>query len=228
MKNEIAVIIPALNEEKSIELVIGAIPAKLSSKVIVVDNGSTDETSKRALKKGAMVIREPEQGYGRACMAGINFLKEDPPSIVVFLDAGYSDDPSKMTDLVRPIIERRADLVLGSRLSKGRSRGQLPIHVYSANRVFSWLINQLYHLNLTDLGPFRAISWKALKSLRMGANTFGWSAEMIVKAAKLGLKITEYPIGHSKRIGKSKISGSVRRSLMAALYILYYVLRYSL
>ncbi len=225
MKEKIAVIIPALNEEESIELVIGDIPNYLSSRIIVVDNGSTDETATKARKKGAILIEEPDRGYGRACLAGLKYLERIPPSIVVFLDADYSDDVSSMPNLIQPIMDGMADLVLGSRISK-RGLNALPFHVLVANRFFSWMINKLYSLNLTDLGPFRAIRWDTLEVLDMGSKTFGWSAEMIVKAARTNAKIVEIPVKFRKRIGKSKISGSVLGSLKAAFHIFLNILRY--
>jgi glycosyltransferase involved in cell wall biosynthesis len=226
MNSKIAVIIPALNEEKSIELVIRAIPKDLSPRIVVVDNGSTDNTGIIARKNGVIVIEEPKHGYGRACKAGIKYLEEHPPSIVVFLDADYSDDPSAMLYFIRPIIEKYADLVLGSRLKNNINKDACPSHVFAANRFFSKMINLLYKLDITDLGPFRAIRWENLKQLNMNSKTYGWSSEMIVKAAKKKFKIMEIPVSYRKRIGKSKISGTFKGSIIAALLIFYNILRY--
>ncbi|MCW3976012.1 MAG: glycosyltransferase family 2 protein [Candidatus Bathyarchaeota archaeon] len=228
MNCKIAIIMPALNEEKSIEYLIDEIPKNLISQIVVVDNGSTDETAIIAEKKGAIVVEETKRGYGNACLKGIEYLEENPPSIVVFLDADYSDNPQYLHALINPIAEKKADLVLGSRIKKGESRGELSFHVYAANIFFSKLINFFYGLNLTDLGPFRAISWKTLKSLDMSSKTYGWSAEMIVKAAKFGIKISEVNVGFRKRIGKSKISGSIKSSLIAVLHIFYNIFKFRL
>ena len=226
MKAEIAVIVPALNEEESIEQVVGDIPGDLVSEIVVVDNGSTDRTGANARKTGAKVIVEHERGYGRACMAGVKYLEKHPPSIIVFLDADHSDPPTALPNLVQPVLSGEADLVLASRAAK--MRGALPWHVFAANRIFAWMINHLYHLHLTDLGPFRAIRWDTLKALNMSSETYGWSSEMIVKAAKIKARITEIPVAYRKRIGHSKISGTVRGSLKAASWIFYNILRYRL
>lgn len=228
MNCKIAMIMPALNEEKSIELLLDEIPKNLISQIVVVDNGSTDKTAIKAEKKGAIVVEETKRGYGNACLKGIEYLEENPPSIVVFLDADYSDDPKHLQSLINPIIEKKAELVLGSRIKKGQGRGELAFHVYVANIFFSKLINFFYGLNLTDLGPFRAICWHSLKRLKMSSKTFGWSAEMIVKAAEIGIRISEVNIGSRKRIGKSKISGSVKSSLIAALHIFYTIFKFRL
>lgn len=226
IKAKIAVIIPALNEEKSIELVVRDIPKNLVSEIVVVDNGSTDSTAIKARTIGAKVVEEPRQGYGRACKAGIRYLETAPPSIVVFLDADYSDYPADMRHLVQPIIDDNADLVLGSRLKQKADDDSLELHVTAANRFFSKLINLLYGINLTDLGPFRAIRWDVLTQLNMCTETYGWSSEMIVKAAKKKFNIVEIPMKYRRRIGKSKISGSFRGSLKAALHILYNIIKY--
>jgi glycosyltransferase involved in cell wall biosynthesis len=225
--DKIAVIIPALNEEKSIEQVIRDIPKNLVSDIIVVDNGSTDSTGNKARTIGAKVVEEPKQGYGRACKAGIRYLKMAPPSIVVFLDADHCDYPPDMHRLVQPIILSKADLVLGSRLKQRTENDSLRLHVRAANRFFSKLINLFYHTNLTDLGPFRAVRWSALTRLKMISETYGWSSEMIVKAARQKFNIVEIPVKYRRRIGKSKISGSFKASLKAALHIFYNIIIYS-
>ena len=222
-KADIAVIIPALDEEESIGLVVRDIPKELVSQVVVVNNGSVDDTGIIARMNSAVVIDEPEHGYGRACKAGIKYLENAPPSIVVFLDGDYSDYPGELSRLIQPIIEERADLVLGSRL---RFQNSLSFHVAAANKFFSKLINLLYGVSLTDLGPFRAIKWDLLQRLNMTSDTYGWSCEMIVKAAKTKARIEEFPVRYRKRIGRSKISGSFRGSLKAFTHILYNILRY--
>lgn len=224
--NGIVVIIPALNEEDSLGLVIGEIPRGLVSAIIVVDNGSTDETAAVARSSGAIVLREPRRGYGRACMSGVKYLHDDPPSIVVFLDADYSDPPSAMPALLQPLKSGEADLVLASRLNSANSKATVPTHVYFANKIFAWTIKLLYGLTLTDLGPFRAIKWDTLKTLDMSAQGYGWSSEMIVKAARMNRKVIEVPIVFRKRIGRSKISGNIAASLEAASVTFYNIFRY--
>lgn len=224
--NRIGIIIPALNEEESIGRVISEIPKNLVSEIVVVDNGSTDRTGIVAGNCGARVIDEPTRGYGRACAAGIKYFEENPPSIIVFLDGDYSDFPGEVSHLVQPIAQNRADLVLGSRLAKWQRGNYVPIHVVLANKLFVGLVNLLCGLNLTDLGPFRAIRWNALTQLYMTSQTFGWSSEMIVKAAMNRFRITEIAVSYRKRLGTSKISGSIRGSMTAALQMLFTILRY--
>jgi glycosyltransferase involved in cell wall biosynthesis len=228
LKNcNVAVIIPAFNEEMSIKLVVRDIPRYLVSEIVIVDNGSTDNTGAEAREAGTRVVFEPKHGYGSACKAGVKYLEKTPPPIVVFLDADYSDYPNDMTSLIQPILSQRADLVLGSRLMLNR-KNAVSSHVIAANRFFSKLINFLYGLNLTDLGPFRAIRWDSLKRLDMRSENYGWSCEMIVKAAKQNLTIVEIPVRYRRRMGKSKISGSFWRSLQASISILYNVVRHKL
>jgi len=222
----IGVIIPAFNEEESIGRVIHEIPKSAVSEIVVVDNGSTDRTGIVARNCGVRVIEEPTRGYGRACAAGVRYFEENPPTIVVFLDGDYSDFPGELSYLVQPIERGRADLVLGSRLARWRRGNQVPMHVVVANMLFAMLIDLLCGLTLTDLGPFRAIKWKALKQLHMTSQTFAWSPEMIVKAAKARLRVSEIEVSYRKRLGKSKISGSIQASMIAALQIFLTILRY--
>jgi glycosyltransferase involved in cell wall biosynthesis len=228
MKPRVVVLIPALNEEESIQRVIREIPHDFVSDIIVINNGSSDSTEYKAKESGALVIDEPKQGYGRACLAGIKYLENNPPSIVVFLDADYSDSPSALPYLIQPIIDGKADLVLGSRLQGICESGAQPQYVILANRFFSNMINILYHLKLTDLGPFRAIRWDILQALTMVSKTYGWSSEMIVKAARKKYRVIEIPIGCRRRIGQSKISGSIRGSIKAAIYIFYIIVKFRL
>ncbi len=228
MKPRVVVLIPALNEEESIQLVIRDISRDFVSEIIVINNGSSDSTKYKAKESGALVIDAPKQGYGRACLTGIQYLKSNPPSIVVFLDADYSDIASALPYLIQPIIDGKADLVLGSRLHGAYEEDALSKHVLLANRFFSTLINILYHLKLTDLGPFRAIGWDTLQTLTMVSKTYGWSSEMIVKAARKKYRVIEIPIGCRKRIGTSKISGSIKGSIKAAIYIFYIIVKFRL
>ncbi len=225
-KSNIAVIIPALNEEESIKLVVKEVPKNIVSEIVVVDNGSTDDTRAKAKESGATVVTEPKHGYGRACKAGVRHLEKTPPEIVVFLDADYSDYPADMSNLVQPIVDGNADLVLGSRLRNDLEKDAILSHAVAANRYFSRLINLMYDLNLTDLGPFRAIRWNALGRLNMKSDSYGWSCEMIVKTAKLKFKIMEVPVRYRRRIGRSKISGNIVSSLRASLHILYNIMRH--
>ena len=196
----ISVIIPVFNEQDAIEKVIGDIPGHLPTEIIVVDNGSTDQTAKLAAAMGARIVRENRRGYGSACLAGIAATNE--PDIVVFLDGDYSDHPNEMPDLIAPILENRADLVIGSRTLGNSEPGALMIQARFGNRLATSLIKILFGVSYTDLGPFRAIRYLALLDLNMRDKTFGWTVEMQVKAAKQALNIQEVPVSYRKRIGR--------------------------
>jgi glycosyltransferase involved in cell wall biosynthesis len=221
----IAVVIPALDEEQSLPRVLGDLPAGL--RVIVVDNGSTDATAAVACARGAEVVSEPRRGYGRACLAGIAALRPSPPEIVVFLDADYSDHPEELPDVVAPLLEGRADLVIGSRVLGEREPGALLPQARFGNLLACTLIRLLYRRRYTDLGPFRAIDWRALESLCMRDETFGWTVEMQVKAARRRLRVVEVPVRYRRRIGTSKITGTVSGSVRAGYKILYTLFRYA-
>ena len=220
----ISVIIPVFNEQDAIEKVIGDIPSDLSAEIIVVDNGSTDQTAKLAAAMGARIVRENRRGYGSACLAGIAATRE--PDIVVFLDGDYSDHPNEMSDLIVPILENRADLVIGSRVLGNSEPGALMIQARFGNRLATSLIKILFGVSYTDLGPFRAIRYGALMDLNMRDKTFGWTVEMQVKAAKRALKIQEVPVSYRKRIGVSKITGTLKGTLKAGWKILFTIFRY--
>ncbi|MFH1569761.1 MAG: glycosyltransferase family 2 protein [Gemmatimonadota bacterium] len=222
----LAVIIPALNEAQAIARVIEAIPRGLAETVIVVDNGSTDATAERAAAAGATVVSEPRRGYGRACLAGIAALPACT-DVVVFLDGDFSDHPEEMPAVVAPILEHRADLVIGSRVLGERQPGALPLQARFGNALATWLIRLLFRVSYTDLGPFRAIQLPALTRLGMVDENYGWTVEMQVKAARLGLRIGEVPVSYRRRIGQSKVSGTVSGSLRAGCKILLTIFRYA-
>ena len=221
------VIIPALNEERSIGQVIGDIPRDLVAEVVVVDNGSTDSTARVASDLGATVVSEGRKGYGQACLAGINYIRNSSytPDIIVFLDGDYSDYPGEMKTLLSPITDGGYDLVIGSRTVGERQRGALLPQALVGNCVATGLIKLFYGVSFTDLGPFRAVRYDRLLSLGMKDRTFGWTVEMQVKAAKKGLRCTEVPVSYRKRIGTSKITGTVAGSFMAGVKIIWMIFR---
>jgi len=224
------VIIPAFNEESSIVKVLKDIPTELVNNVIVVNNASTDLTENYAKKNGAVVLKEHRKGYGRTCLRGIDYLASKPedaqPDIVVFLDADYSDYPEEMELLLLPIIKENYDFVVGSRrLGKRESRSMLPQAIIG-NYLATTLIRWLYGAKFTDLGPFRAIKFNKLLELNMQDKDFGWTAEMQVKAAKKQYKCTEVPVSYRRRIGVSKITGTVLGTIMAGYKILWTIFRY--
>lgn len=218
----IAVIIPALNEEAAIGHVLGDIPGYVSE-VIVVDNGSTDRTVPIARAAGATVIREARRGYGLACLAGMRQAADT--DITVFLDGDYSDHPEEMDRILRPIVERQADMVIGSRLRGQMEPGAMLLHAYAANILFSLLLRLLCGLRVTDIGPFRAVRTDRLLALDLCEPAFGWTLEMMIKAARAGLTVCEVPVSYRRRLGQSKVSGSLWASLRAGVRM-FYTLRY--
>lgn len=221
----IDVIIPAYNEEAAIEQVIEAIPGRWVREVIVVSNGSTDQTEARARAAGATVLQEPRKGYGQACLRGMAHLAARPvaeqPEVVVFLDGDYSDYPEELPQVLRPIVAEGYELVIGSRALGERQRGSmLPQQVFG-NWLATTLIRWLYGYRFTDLGPFRAIRYQALLGLGMRDRNFGWTVEMQVKAAKQRLRCTEVPVRYRPRIGVSKVTGTLKGSFMAGYKILW-------
>ena len=219
-----SVIIPTRNEVSAISRVLADLPANLVNEVLVVDSNSTDGTPEIAAKMGACVVHEPRRGYGRACLTGLACA--DAPDVVVFLDGDYSDRPSELPILLAPIIEGRADITLGSRLQGQRSAGALPWHQVLGNRLAASLIRLLYGLEITDLGPFRAGRAEVLRALALEETTYGWAVEMILKGALQGCRIVEVPVSYHPRIGKSKISGTLKGTIGAAWFILSLILRY--
>ncbi|MFC1526430.1 glycosyltransferase family 2 protein [Candidatus Latescibacterota bacterium] len=226
MRPSICVIIPALNEEDAIGRVLDDIPADLVRSTIVVDNGSTDDTAARARAHGATVVQEPRRGYGQACLTGIASLPSDT-DVVVFLDGDYSDHPEDMTAVVEPIVSGRADLVIGSRVLGEREPGALPLQARLGNSLATWLIGRLFAVSYTDLGPFRAIHRQSLDRLDMADRDYGWTVEMQVKAARMGLRLTEVPVRYRRRLGRSKVSGTLFGAVSAGYKILLTIFRYA-
>lgn len=227
-QKNIVVIIPAFNEENSVRNVIRDIPKNFVSEIVVVNNNSNDDTRKNAIAEGAIVLDETRQGYGFACLKGIEYLKSrsEQPDIVVFLDADYSDYPEEMKELIMPIIENDYDFVIGSRALGNRENGSMTPQQIFGNRLATSLLRMLYGVKYSDLGPFRAIKYAQLIALNMQDTTYGWTVEMQLKAAKQNLKICEIPVRYRKRIGFSKISGTVKGTLMAGYKIIMTIFKY--
>ncbi|MBP6310638.1 MAG: glycosyltransferase family 2 protein [Flavobacteriales bacterium] len=224
----IDVIIPAFNEEEAVALVIGDIPKDLVRHIVVVNNASSDRTSEEAHKAGAIVVDQPHRGYGNACLKGIEKVAthRPPPDIVVFIDADHSDRPQQMTDVVAPIVRNEADFVIGSRALGDRDEGSMMPQQIFGNWLATRLLRSFYGVRYTDLGPFRAIRWQSLRNMHMQDRTFGWTVEMQLKAAKQNLRITEVPVDYRKRIGFSKISGTVKGSVLAGYKIIATIFKY--
>jgi glycosyltransferase involved in cell wall biosynthesis len=220
----VSVIIPTQNEAQAIARVLADLPPDLITEVIVVDSNSNDGTPEIAARTGARVVQEPRRGYGRACLTGL--AAANSPDIVVFLDGDYSDRPSELPILLGPIIQGDADITLGSRLGQQRIPAALPWHQAFGNRFAAGLIRLLYGLKITDLGPFRAARADLLRALALEETTYGWAVEMILKGARSGFRVVEVPVSYSPRIGKSKISGTLKGTVGAAWFILSRVLRF--
>ena len=225
---DIVVIIPAYNEENSVGLVIKDIPDNFVKEVIVVNNNSDDKTSDVAKAAGATVLEEHSQGYGFASLKGIDYLTKftKKPDIVVFLDADYSDYPEEIIQLVAPILLSDAQLVIGSRNTGKNEKGSMTPQQVFGNWLAVKLIKWIYGVVYTDLGPFRAIKYDSLIDLNMCDQTYGWTVEMQVKAAKFGLNSTEIPVSYRKRIGHSKISGTLKGTFLAGYKIITTILKY--
>jgi glycosyltransferase involved in cell wall biosynthesis len=216
----IAAVIPALNEEASVGAVVAGLPRSLVGRVIVCDNGSTDGTAAAARAAGAEVVLEPRRGYGAACLRAMAALRADPPDIVLFVDADQSDDPDDAAAILAPILDGRATFVIGSRsLGEAEPGALAPVQRFG-NWLASGLLRLLYGVAATDLGPFRAIRWDALESLGMRDRDFGWTVEMQVKAARRGVPTLDVPVRYRRRVGRSKISGTVRGTMLAGMKIL--------
>ena len=223
----IDVIIPAYNEEKSIHRVVKDVPTELVRDIIVCNNASTDKTAEVAASEGATVVHQPIPGYGNACLKGIEFIseKDNKPDIVVFIDGDYSDYPEQMTELIEPIQREDVDLVIGSRALGNLQRGSMTPQQLFGNWLATSLIRLIYNYEFTDLGPFRAIKWKNLVELDMQDRDYGWTVEMQVKAAKLKYKCLEIPVNYRKRIGKSKVSGTIKGTILAGHKILWTIFK---
>jgi glycosyltransferase involved in cell wall biosynthesis len=221
----IVAIIPALDEEAAIGLVLAEIPASVAE-VVVVDNGSRDGTAAVARAAGARVVWEPRRGYGQACLAGIEAACD--ADLLVFLDADHSDDASQLDALLAPILAGTADMVVGSRQLGHRAPGAHPWHAVLGTRLSVALMNLLVGTRATDLGPFRAITAGGLRRLEMQDRTFGWTVEMQLKAARRGLRVVEVPVDYRPRIGRSKVSGTLSGSLRAGIKILGTIARHAL
>lgn len=224
----IDVIIPAYNEADAIGLVLDEIPKELVRRVVVANNNSTDETAVVAEKHGATVVFEPKAGYGNACLKAMNFIakQEVKPDIVVFLDGDHSDYPEQLGEVVAPIVDGNADLVIGSRaLGKSESGSLTPQQVFG-NWLATRLLKLFYGVRFTDLGPFRAIRYESLLALEMNDPTYGWTVEMQIKAAKLKQKCVEVPVNYRVRIGQSKVSGTVKGTIGAGYKIILTLIKY--
>jgi glycosyltransferase involved in cell wall biosynthesis len=222
----VAVVIPALNEELSLPSVLSEIPRPPVDEIVVVDNGSRDRTGAVARASGATVLSEPRRGYGRACLAGLAHLQRDPPDVVVFIDADYSDRPKELPRLLEPIVEGRAELVIGSRVLGEREPGALLPQARWGNAFATWLIRVLFGMRFTDLGPFRAVRFDALRALGMQDRDYGWTAEMQVKAARYGLRCEEVPVSYHRRVGRSKITGTLKGTVRAGVKIIATIFRH--
>ena len=220
----VSVIIPTHNEAQAIGRVLADLPRDLVSEVIVVDSNSNDGTPEIAARIGARVIQEPRRGYGRACLTGL--AAADSPDVVVFLDGDYSDRPAELLILLAPIIEGHADITLGARIHERNSAEALPWHQTFGNRVAAFLIRSLYGLKITDLGPFRAARAEVLHALALEETTYGWAVEMILKGVLAGYRVVEVPVSYHPRIGKSKISGTLKGTLGAGWFIISLIVRY--
>ena len=218
-------VVPALNEEESLGYVLEAVDMDLLSEIILVDGGSSDRTIDIAREYGARVVQEPRRGYGRACATGVAHAQGE---IVIFLDADGADDPSQIPNLITPIIKEGVDLVLGSRLAGNIYPGAMPWHQKFGNQLSAGLIRLIYGLPISDLSPFRSVLRSKLLELDMQEMTYGWPTEMITKSARKGWRIQEVPVDYHPRIGgRSKISGTVRGTILATYYILWTIIKYS-
>ncbi len=223
---KIIVVVPAFNEEESISKVIDAIPKNIISDVIVTNNNSTDNTANVAAKAGAIVLDEDRKGYGWACLKGIAKAKELGATIIVFLDGDYSDHPEQLPEVVAPILKNEADLVIGSRVLGKREKGSLTPQQVFGNWLATKLMHIFYGVKYTDLGPFRAITVEGLEKLKMQDKTYGWTIEMQIRAAQHKLRSTEVPVDYRNRIGVSKVSGTVKGTIMAGYKIIFAILKY--
>lgn len=222
----INVVIPAYNEEGSIGKVVNDIPKDWVEQVIVVNNNSTDNTVKVAEKAGATVLTETNKGYGYACLTGIAEAKKNGAEIIVFLDGDYSDYPEELPLVVEPILSQNMDMVIGSRALGNKEKGSMTPQQVFGNWLATRLMKLFYRAKFTDLGPFRAIKTEALDKLKMADKTYGWTIEMQIKAAKHKMNFCEVAVNYKKRIGVSKVSGTVKGTVLAGIKIIFAVFKY--
>jgi len=229
MAADIKVIIPAFNEEASIAKVIAEIPPSVSE-VIVANNNSSDDTAKNAAEAGATVVNEPRPGYGYACLAAMHYIEKQSkhPDIIVFLDGDYSDYPEELDKVVAPIIDENMDLVIGARKKELREDGSMTFPQVFGNWLATFLMRLFFGANFTDLGPFRAIKYESLKELQMQDKTYGWTVEMQLKVLRKKLAYKEVPVRYKRRIGVSKVSGTVKGAIFAGVKILSWIFKYSI
>ena len=229
MKPDIKVIIPAFNEAESIAEVIREIPASVSE-IIVVNNNSSDLTVENARAAGATVLSEDKKGYGHACLKGMDYIAQQskPPDIIVFIDGDYSDYPEELDKVVAPILNEDVDFVVGARIKRLREEGSMTPQQVFGNWLATTLMKLFFGAKFTDLGPFRAIKYDKLLALEMEDKTYGWTVEMQLKALKKRLTYIEVPVRYKKRIGVSKVSGTVKGSIFAGIKILGWIFKYSM
>jgi glycosyltransferase involved in cell wall biosynthesis len=228
MKSKIKVIIPAYNEQDAIANVINDIP-DIVDEIIVVSNNSTDNTEKNAKNAGATVLKEIKKGYGYACLKGLDYIAKlkDKPAIIVFIDGDYSDYPEQLTEIIAPIINNDIDFVIGSRVKRLREEGSMTPQQVFGNWLATFLMKLFFGAKFTDLGPFRAIKYDKLLALNMEDKTYGWTVEMQLKALKKELLYIEVPVKYRNRIGISKVSGTLKGSILAGVKILGWIFKYS-
>ena len=226
---DIKVIIPAYNEANSITKVIQEIPA-IVSEIIVVNNNSSDDTAINATRAGATVLNETRKGYGYACLCGMDYIakKSRKPNIIVFIDGDYSDYPEELSKIVKPILDENVDLVIGARIKALREDGSMTPQQIFGNKLATFLMKLFFRSTFTDLGPFRAIKYEKLLEMEMEDKTYGWTIEMQLKALKNKMSYIEIPVHYKKRIGVSKVSGTIKGSIFAGVKILAWIFKYSL
>jgi glycosyltransferase involved in cell wall biosynthesis len=226
---QIKVIIPAFNEAASIAQVIRELPPTVSE-IIVVNNNSDDKTAENAALAGATVLHEQRKGYGYACLCGMEYIAKQSklPDVIVFVDGDYSDYPEELTKIVRPILEENIDFVVGARKKELREPGAMTPQQVFGNALATFLMRLFFRANFTDLGPFRAIKYEKLKELQMEDKTYGWTVEMQLKVLRKKMTYTEVPVRYKKRIGISKVSGTVKGTIFAGLKILSWIFKYSI
>jgi len=226
---KVAIVIPALNEEGALLSLLAELPQNFAQWILVVDNGSTDATALVAQTAGALVVSEPLRGYGRACWKGFQAARDLGAEIVIFMDGDGSDDPADLPMMLAPVLQDRADLVIGSRVGTQAERGAVPPQARLGNWLVSRCINIFYGAHLHDVGSFRVIRYSSLAALNMREMTFGWPVEMLVKAAQAHYRIVELPIHYRRRSsGRSKVGGTLLGSVKAAYYMLRTTFRYAL